>query len=85
MKSIIKNPSDINRIEFCGFEYAKGDYIITLDDDLQVPPEEITKLIDKFKETDADLVYGYFGKKHHSVVRNVGSYFIKKSSRPRHR
>ncbi|MBK7214382.1 MAG: glycosyltransferase family 2 protein [Bacteroidales bacterium] len=66
---------------FCGFEYAKGDYIITLDDDLQVPPEEITKLIDKFKETDADLVYGYFGKKHHSVVRNVGSYFIKKSSR----
>lgn len=66
---------------FCGFEYAKGDYIITLDDDLQVPPEEINKLIGKYRETDADLVYGYFGKKHHSVVRNFGSYFIKKSSR----
>lgn len=66
---------------FCGFEYAKGDFIITLDDDLQIPPEEITKLIARYKETDADLVYGYFGKKHHSVVRNFGSYFIKKSSR----
>lgn len=28
-----------------GFSYAEGEFIITLDDDLQHPPEEITKLI----------------------------------------
>ncbi len=28
-----------------GFSYAEGDYIITIDDDLQHPPEEIPKLI----------------------------------------
>ena len=29
----------------CGLNYAKGDYIITMDDDLQHPPEEIHKLV----------------------------------------
>lgn len=66
---------------FCGFEHSRGDLIITLDDDLQVPPEEIPKLINAFGENDADLVYGYFGKKQHSFFRNFGSFFIKRSSR----
>ncbi len=66
---------------FCGFEHANAEIIITIDDDLQIPPEEIPKLIQSFAKTDADLVYGYFGKKQHSVFRNFGSYFIKKSSR----
>ena len=29
----------------CGFSHAEGDFIITMDDDLQHPPEEIPKLI----------------------------------------
>jgi undecaprenyl-phosphate 4-deoxy-4-formamido-L-arabinose transferase len=33
-----------------GFSYARGDYVITLDADLQNPPEEISKLVDKLKE-----------------------------------
>ncbi len=66
---------------FCGLEHSQGETIITIDDDLQVLPEEITKLIDSFNTTDADLVYGYYGKKQHSWIRNFGSFFIKKSSR----
>ena len=31
----------------CGFTIAKGKYIITIDDDLQNPPEEIQKLFDE--------------------------------------
>ena len=31
---------------FCGFNYAKGNFIITIDDDLQNPPEEIKKLME---------------------------------------
>jgi polyisoprenyl-phosphate glycosyltransferase len=66
---------------FCGLDHSRGDLIITIDDDLQVEPEEIPKLIQSFTDTDADLVYGYYGKKEHSIFRNFGSYFIKKSSR----
>jgi glycosyltransferase involved in cell wall biosynthesis len=77
---LAKNFGQHNAV-FCGLEHAKGELIITIDDDLQIPPEEITKLIQVYNEKDADLVYGYFGRKKHSVVRNLGSYFIKKSSR----
>jgi undecaprenyl-phosphate 4-deoxy-4-formamido-L-arabinose transferase len=30
----------------CGFRHARGEFIVTMDDDLQNPPEEIPKLID---------------------------------------
>lgn len=62
----------------CGFRFAKGDWVITMDDDLQTPPEEINKLIKKINETGADLVYGTYENKQHSLIRNTGSRFIKK-------
>jgi len=77
---LAKNFGQHNAV-FCGLEHSQGKLIITIDDDLQIPPEEITKLIQVYLEKDADLVYGYFGNKKHSLVRNLGSYFIKKSSR----
>ena len=30
----------------CGFKHARGNYIITIDDDLEVHPEEIKKLME---------------------------------------
>ncbi|MEY3391144.1 MAG: hypothetical protein RL350_1406 [Pseudomonadota bacterium] len=33
-----------------GFEYARGEYIITLDADLQNPPEEIGKIVRQLEE-----------------------------------
>ncbi|MEN8225181.1 MAG: glycosyltransferase family 2 protein [Bacteroidota bacterium] len=65
----------------CGFSFAQGEMIITMDDDLQHPPEELPKMIDKHKESDADIVYGVFGKKQHSKVRNIGSRSVKKTSK----
>jgi len=41
-----------------GFQEAKGDYIVTLDADLQDRPEEIGKLLEKAKE-GFDLVSGW--------------------------
>jgi len=64
----------------CGFSFARGGYIITIDDDLQIPPGEISKLIRTIETTNADLVYGYYTHKKHSVVRRVGSSSLKKSS-----
>ncbi len=53
----------------CGLNYAKGDYIITMDDDLQHPPEEIHKLIEKIQE-GYSVVYGQFTIKQHSRLQN---------------
>jgi undecaprenyl-phosphate 4-deoxy-4-formamido-L-arabinose transferase len=39
-----------------GFSYARGEYVVTLDADLQNPPEEIGKLVDKL-----DQGYDYVG------------------------
>ncbi len=66
---------------FCGFGFAQGKYIITIDDDLQNPPEEINKLIAAHEESQADLVYGIYHKKQHSVARNIASKSIKRSSK----
>lgn len=65
---------------FCGFNFAKGSYVITIDDDLQCPPEEIPNLIGKMEESDAELVYGVYSKKKHSFFRNLGSKYFKKIS-----
>jgi polyisoprenyl-phosphate glycosyltransferase len=43
----------------CGMAYAKGEFIVTLDDDLQHPPEEIARLIEKAGEGH-DFVCGRF-------------------------
>ena len=66
---------------FCGFNFMSGEWLITLDDDLQNPPEEILKLIEAQQQTDADLVYGVYEKKRHSYARNVGSNYLKRTSR----
>ncbi|MBT3208303.1 MAG: glycosyltransferase family 2 protein [Bacteroidetes bacterium] len=69
---------------FCGFHFAKGNFIITLDDDLQIPPEEIERLIDEYKISQADIVYGDLVEKQHSKVRNFGSNILKKSAKRKH-
>lgn len=42
----------------CGFRHARGQWVVTLDEDLQNPPEEIVTLLARAEETDADVVYG---------------------------
>lgn len=65
----------------CGLSFASGERILTIDDDLQHPPEEIKKLHAAFDESGADLVYGTFRNKRHSRWRNAGSRMLKRSAR----
>ncbi len=65
----------------CGFTFAKGDMIITIDDDLQNPPEEIEKLLHTYEKENSDITYGIYTKKQHSFARNVLSKSVKKSSK----
>jgi dolichol-phosphate mannosyltransferase/undecaprenyl-phosphate 4-deoxy-4-formamido-L-arabinose transferase len=62
------------RATICGMEHARGELILTMDDDLQQLPEDIPKLIRALRERpDVDCVIGSFGRKHHSALRNLGS------------
>lgn len=66
---------------FCGMRHSKGDYIITMDDDLQHPPDEIIKLIKCIEETNADLVYGISENYHRPFKRKVWRWGFKFTSR----
>ncbi len=91
MELKVKNPETVRIVRLsknfgqhnaitCGFTLSKGEHVITIDDDLQHPPEEIPKLIAKLKETDADVVYGIPKTRRHSAFRVAGSYFTRRSS-----
>ena len=56
----------------CGISKARGEYIVTLDDDLEHPPEVIPQLIAKAHEGYA-LIYGVFRNRTHSTWRNLTS------------
>jgi len=56
-----------------GFEKAKGDYIVTLDADLQDRPEEISKLFIKVKNREFDVVSGWRKDRQDSFLRTVPS------------
>ncbi len=55
-----------------GYSVAKGDYIISLDDDGQNPASEAYKLLDKLEE-GWDVVFGKYQHKQHSWFKNFGS------------
>ncbi len=58
-----------------GLAQAKGDYVITMDDDFQNPPEEVTRLLAAAVSCGYDAVYAAFREKRHGRLRNWGSRF----------
>jgi undecaprenyl-phosphate 4-deoxy-4-formamido-L-arabinose transferase len=59
-----------------GIRAAVGTLIITLDDDLQNPPEEIPKLLARLDD-GVDVVYGCPEKPQHGLWRNLASALTK--------
>src|SRR5947207_10585216 len=55
-----------------GFERTRGERVVTLDADLQNPPEEIGKLLAKMDE-GYDYVGGVRGERHDNAFRRLGS------------
>jgi len=60
----------------CGIRAATHDVVVTMDDDLQHPPEEIHKLLEKLAE-GYDVVYGTPLKKQHGLWRALASQVTK--------
>ena len=66
-----------HKATLCGLKYSKGDFVITMDDDLQHPPEEIPTLIEAIRNNDEiDAVFASYESKQHSWFRNLGANVI---------
>jgi len=60
----------------CGIREVRGEIVVTLDDDLQHPPEEIPKLLAKLDE-GYDVVYGPPEREQHGLMRDLASQITK--------
>ena len=60
----------------CGFQNVRGAVIVTLDGDLQDPPEEIVKLWDAMEARKADLVSGWKKTRHDPWHKIISSRFF---------
>ncbi len=72
---LMRNFGQHNAI-MCGLRHARGRLIVTMDDDLQNPPEEIPKLLKAIDAGGFDLVYGQYASKKHERWRNLGSALV---------
>jgi len=70
--NLAKNAGQHNAI-MAGLNYAKGDILIGMDDDMQTHPSQCPYLFEEL-EKGYDIVYGYYPEKKHSAFRNFGSW-----------
>jgi len=61
-----------------GIRAARFETVVTLDDDLQNPPEEMPKLLDALGDND-DVVYGTPIRPEHGFRRGLGTWLTKKA------
>lgn len=62
---------------FAGFERAQGEIIVTIDADLQNPPEEIPRLVSKMDD-GYDVVATYRRMRQDSLFRKLPSFIVNK-------
>lgn len=60
----------------CGIRAARGDILITMDDDLQHPPDQISLLLEKLAQ-GYDVVYGKPQHEQHGLFRDMASQVTK--------
>lgn len=60
---------------FAGFDFAGGEIIVTIDADLQNPPEEIPRLVEKAEE-GFEVVATYRKQRKDSLFRKLPSYIV---------
>jgi len=55
----------------CGFAHSSGEFVLTIDDDLEVMPSEFEHLIEKQNASNADVVYGEFQQEESFFKRSL--------------
>lgn len=72
---MLRNYGQHNAI-LCGIRLARHELVVTMDDDLQHPPEEIEKLLAALRP-NVDVVYGSPEKEAHGLLRDLASQITK--------
>ena len=72
--NLARNYGEHNAV-ITGLRYASGEHIITMDDDLQNPPEEVQRLLTFAQRGGNQVVYTRFDEKNHAAWRNAASRF----------
>jgi glycosyltransferase involved in cell wall biosynthesis len=65
----------------CGIRAVRYEWVVTMDDDLQHPPEEIPRLLDYVRETKCDVVYGTPAQPPYGLLRNLATLATKTALR----
>lgn len=73
--NLMRNYGQHNAL-LCGIRAARYEVIVTMDDDLQHPPEEIPRLLEKLQE-GYDVVYGVPQQEQHGLGRDAASRITK--------
>jgi undecaprenyl-phosphate 4-deoxy-4-formamido-L-arabinose transferase len=69
--NLMRNYGQHNAL-LCGIRAAKYDLVVTMDDDLQHPPEEIPRLLERLEE-GFDVVYGAPETEQNGLLRAIAS------------
>jgi undecaprenyl-phosphate 4-deoxy-4-formamido-L-arabinose transferase len=70
--SLSRNFGEHNAV-LAGLRASTGQYVVTMDDDLQNPPSEVLKLLAVAESERRDVVYAIYDRKEHAWWRNLGS------------
>ena len=72
--ALSRNYGEHNAV-MAGLRHARGAHVITMDDDLQNPPEEVERLLAFATQSGREVVYTCYDEKQHAAWRNLGSRF----------
>jgi glycosyltransferase involved in cell wall biosynthesis len=73
--NLMRNYGQHNAL-LCGIRNARYEVVVTVDDDLQHPPQEISKLLTELSR-GFDVVYGIPQRQQHQIWRNLASYITR--------
>jgi undecaprenyl-phosphate 4-deoxy-4-formamido-L-arabinose transferase len=74
--NLMRNYGQHNAL-LCAIRVARYDVLVTMDDDLQHPPEEIPRLLERLAE-GCDAVYGTPAAQQHGLLRDMASTITKR-------
>jgi len=77
--NLARNFGEHNAV-MAGLHHTRGEYVITMDDDMQNPPSEVVKILHHAKTCGKDVVYTFFKNKEHDSFRNFGSWLTNRAA-----
>lgn len=74
--NLMRNYGQHNAL-LCGIRTARFELVVTMDDDLQHPPDEIVRLLVALEQGGYDVVYGTPQQEQHGLLRDMASQITK--------